>query len=166
MSINFKDLLGRKRAGLKADAAGEDAFDRADRQSLGFFVNKVLGFYEGLASLKSELVAAGRKRQRRSGSGGFFKSELFGEQRRRRTRSSLSARHRRKESSDGGQEEEASDDKTLARLRKVESLQLKIGRMTGSREFKLFFAWINNESGKGKAYSAAPSDCSFYSCLV
>jgi len=145
----FLDLLGRKRAGLKADAPGEDAFDRADRQSLGFFVNKVLSFYEGLASLKSELVAAGR--QRRSGSGGFFKSELFGEQRRRRTRSSLSARHRRKESSDGGQEdEEASDEKTLARLRKVESLQLKIGRMTGSREFKLFFAWINNESGKGK----------------
>ncbi len=135
----------RKRAGLESSSTGEDAFDKSDRQNLSYLVNKIMFFYERLGSLKADLKALSRKiknkKHRGSDSEGLFKK-------RSRTRSSLSIRSRRA-ISESGQEETKFNDETMLKLRKVESLQLKITRMTSSKEFKLFFGWINNESSRG-----------------
>ena len=164
LTDRFLELLNRKRIEMNDDemsgVAGDKRpsspsvsrrnsshnDDRVDKAFLSFFVNKVIIFYDKLSGLKADLIAASKK----STASGFSGQSTFGfAGGRKRTQSSAS---NSRQSGDRLQRRNSSisnDTMLQLRLRKVESLQLKINRLTKGKEFKHFFGFINNQSNKG-----------------
>ena len=164
LTDRFLELLNRKRIEMNDDemsgVAGDKRpsspsvsrrnsshnDDRVDKAFLSFFVNKVIIFYDKLSGLKADLIAASKK----STASGFSGQSTFGfAGGRKRTQSSAS---NSRQSGDRLQRRNSSisnDTMLQFRLRKVESLQLKINRLTKGKEFKHFFGFINNQSNKG-----------------
>lgn len=133
------------------ERAGDSKVDKA---FLSFFVNKIIIFYDKLSSLKADLKAASKRSQSDSEHRAFSFSSGY-----RKRASSSKSSHKSSENSAGyrssfnqyqRRNSSSTNDLTLLqyRLRKVESLQLKINRLTNGKEFKHLFGFINNQNSK------------------
>lgn len=104
-------------------------------------MNRIIGFFNKLNNLKSDLINTEKVDQP--------EKEKFLTRKKSR-QSSDAAQGRRLSQITLTNGNYVVNQKLVAKEKKIEQLQVKINKLTSGKEFKQFFEFINNENSKGK----------------
>ena len=127
-SLYTENVLNQSRKNDATEEKNAKAF-------LSFFMNKIIFFFNKLTNLKSDLINADPPEKEK-----FFT--------RRKKRHSIDSQSSKLSNLTLNDANYVVNPKLVAKEKKIEQLQIKINKLTGGKEFKLFFGFINNENSR------------------